>query len=151
MSLRDDLLSADTDAERASVIGVIGEYVSASVPIAAAAGLVTNTDANVTSISLPPGDWDVSGVVGFAPAASTSMTHLSSGISTVSATMQNGGSQSAISFPAIVPGATTEWLYPTPTVRLLLTVATTVYLVAHALFTASTLAAYGTIRARRIG
>mgnify|MGYP001565041747 CR=1 FL=1 len=151
MSFRDQILAADTDAERAAVIGVIGDFTSASVPIGSAVALTTNTDATVASIQLPAGDWDVQGNVGFSPAANTSMTHVSSGVSTVAATMNGIDTQAAISFPAIVPGATTEWLLPTPTVRLLLSVPTTVYLVSHALFTVSTLGAYGTIRARRMG
>jgi hypothetical protein len=134
-----------------AVAGTVGEYAEASLVIGSAVSLTTNTDATVVSFSLTPGDWDVSAVCGFTPAASTSITHISAGVSTTAATMPTAlGAQTAISFPAIVPGATTEWLWPVTPTRLNLTVTTTVYLIAHAFFTVSTLGAYGVIRARRV-
>jgi hypothetical protein len=133
-----------------AVVGTIGEYAEVSLVIGSAVSLTTGTDATVVSFSLTAGDWDVSAVCGFSPAASTSITHLSAGVSTTAATMGGLGTQSAISFPAIVPGATTEWLWPVQPVRISLSVMTTVYLIAHAFFTVSTLGAYGLMRARRV-
>ena len=45
--------------------GKIGEYQSAGIGFGSAISLTTATPANVTSISLTAGDWDVSGVIYF--------------------------------------------------------------------------------------
>jgi hypothetical protein len=60
----------------------IGEFFTAS---ATAVSLTSGAMANVTSISLTAGDWDVSGVVEFNPAGTTGIAYMYAGISTVSA------------------------------------------------------------------
>jgi len=129
--------------------GQIGEYIESAVAVGAAVNLTTNTPANITSIALTPGDWDVSGFIGFAPAATTSITHTSGSSSTTTGTMDVNG-QTALSTPAIVPGAGTDWVQAIPVRRISIAVATTVYLVEHAIFTVSTMGGYGTIHARRM-
>lgn len=130
--------------------GSVGEYVSSTVATGSSVSLTTNTTANITSISLTPGDWDVTGVVDFTFGATTSYTNLQGGVSTTSATI--GGQDSYFDFEtaATVPTATKDPAFTVPTVRLTLTSTTTVYLVAQATFTVSTLKAYGTLRARRV-
>jgi len=132
-----------------SAAGQVGEFVTSQVLIASAVSLTTDTPKNVTSISLTAGDWNVYGFVGFAPAASTSLTHTSGSISQVTNTL-DVTAQQALTTPAIVPGATLEWSNTLPEARISLTATTTIYLVAHAIFTVSTLGAYGTISARRM-
>lgn len=129
--------------------GYLGEYVSSTVA-APGAALTTATTANVTSISLTAGDWDVTGVVDFRFGATTSYTNVTGGISTASATL--GGQDTGFDFatPAQVPTAAADQAWTVPTVRLSLAATTTVYLVAQGTFTVSTLSAYGTIRARRV-
>lgn len=136
--------------------GSVGEFVTATVATASAVSLTTGTAANVTSISLTAGDWDVSWVGDFKPAATTSVTSLKSSISLTTATLntQAGGSGigtealSLFNTAANVLGADFS-LLGSP-VRCSFSSTQTVYLVASAAFTVSTMGVYGTIRARRI-
>jgi hypothetical protein len=136
--------------------GNVGEIVVSSVASGSAVGLTTATGANVTSISLTAGDWELDGQVDFSPAATTSVTQYNASVSLTSATLspQAGGSgleQDAtftINQAAQVPVST--FMANVKTSRLSIASTTTVFLVAQAVFTVSTLSAYGTIRARRI-
>lgn len=130
--------------------GNIGEYISSSVAIGSAVSLSTGATANVTSISLTGGDWDVEGLVGFIGNTGTLATALiasiNNGTSATLPTAPNGGAyaQQQIALPA----ASTQ-IFPTGKVRISLATTTTIYLVAQATFTISTLTAYGFIGARR--
>lgn len=130
--------------------GEVGEYISSTVASGAAVVLGTGTTSNVTSIALTKGDWDVTGVVDFNFGATTSYTNLAGGVSATSATP--GAQDSGFDFetPAVVPTAGKDQAWVTPTVRFSLSANTTVFLVATGVFTLSSLAAYGTIRARRV-
>jgi hypothetical protein len=130
------------------VDGAIGAYVAGGIASAAAVSLTTATPANVTSISLTAGDWDVYGTVDYTPGATTSISILQQGISTTTGAFAEADTYTMQSMAAEVPGAN-QIANPTPVVRLNLTATTTVYLVTSATFTLSTLAAYGRIRARR--
>jgi hypothetical protein len=131
--------------------GFVGEVISANVAPGSAVALTTSTAKNVTSISLTAGDWDVYGNVGFAPAATTSITVIAQSISQTTNTHDtNEGSYGARSFAAHVPGANNFLHVLTTTgLRIRLAATTTIYLVASATFTVSTLGAYGKIWARR--
>ena len=137
--------------------GNTGEIIEATVAIGSAIGLTTGTGANVTSISLTAGDWDVQGTVDFNIAPTTNIVQMRQGVSLVSATLaaQTGGSgldtdpTNNAFFFSFAPGAV-PLSYSTPVVRVSLAVTTTVYLVELATFTVSTLAAFGTLRARRV-
>lgn len=136
-----------TAADNANA-GSVGEFISASVGSGVPVPLTTAIAANVTSISLTPGDWDVSGDIGFLAQPTTVSSGFSGSISTSSATMQDAVSGGQFSYPYTVTGANT--VSPTGTVRITLTSTTTVFLVARASFTTSTLTSYGIIRARRV-
>lgn len=130
--------------------GSLGEYVTATVATGSSVSLSTGTTANVTSVSLTAGDWDCRGSVDYTFGATTSYTNLVGGISTTSATL--GGQDTKFDFetPAAVPTATADATWTVPTVRESLASTTTVFLVAQATFTVSTLKAYGTISCRRV-
>ena len=64
--------------------GIVGEYVSATVSVGSAVSLSNNVTANVTSMSLSAGDWDVGGLVAFSAGAGTATTGVSAAISTTS-------------------------------------------------------------------
>ena len=130
-------------------LDTIGEYTESSVASGSAVALTSTTPANVTSISLTPGDYDVFGVIGYLPAASTSITFKTGGSSATSATLGALGAVFSLSQAAVVPGAVGQ-LSVIPTVRVNITETTTIYLVAQATFSVSTLGAYGLIAARRI-
>ena len=130
-------------------LDTIGEYTESSVASGSAVALTSTTAANVTSISLAAGDYEITGVVGYLPAASTSITYKTGGSSTTSATIGALGTSFALSQAAVVPGAVGQ-IHVIPSYRLSITETTTVYLVAQATFTVSTLGAYGLISARLI-
>lgn len=125
--------------------GSVGEYVSAitgsTVP------LTTTTAANVISISLTAGDWDVSGTIQFLPAGTTAVGTFASSISTTTATRGAYQNETLLIFTA---GVGSPQQIPTPIVRVSVASTTTVYLIAYAGFTTSTMTANGQIRARRV-
>jgi hypothetical protein len=129
----------------------VGSYLSSSVASGSAVALTSTTAANVTSLTLTEGEWDVSGVTGFLPAASTSITALNGGASETSATVGSLGANFSFTQAAVVPGAVGQ-VFANPTYRVVVPKGstTTVYLVARATFTVSTLGAYGTLQARRV-
>lgn len=131
--------------------GNIGEFISSAIPSGSSVSLTNNTTANVTSISLTAGDWDVSGQVAFfCNAATTSSAHIGA-ISTVSATLPTPGTlagqayaQSAVNYTA----GTTP-IFATGTTRISLNATTTVYLLGFSTFAVNTMNVYGVITARR--
>ena len=131
--------------------GNVGEEMTSSIVVGSAVSLTTATPANVTSLSLTAGDWDVCGAtVLFNAGASTVTTSEIAGISTTSATLptapaggytvDQGISITGNTLPSLTLGCQRESLAST----------TTVYLVAQAAFTVSTNSAYGKLRARRV-
>ena len=130
--------------------GFVGQIVSSTVAVGSAIALTTNTTANVTSISLPIGEWYVNGQVDYRAGATTSITILAQGISQTSATLGGQDTFSRSVMSAVVPTAANDIGIPIRGQRIVLTAQTTIYLVATGTFTVSTLSAYGTIEARRI-
>lgn len=134
--------------------GGVGEHVAATVAVGSAISLTTGASADVTSISLTAGDWDVTGFLGFKTAASTSVSRLIGSLSTASATLDTttGGAMISHWMAPVVPGANDNAfrLGGLGPIRLSLASTATLYLVANAAFTASALAAYGHLRARRM-
>ena len=144
-----DQLLGTTTNDSAST-GNIGEFVTANIGSGSAITLSTNTAANITSISLTAGDWDVWGTAYFVTAATTSITVLQSSISTTSATLNvNPGNFSIFSIAANVPNVNTNSIDINPT-KISLASTTTVFLVAQATFTVAGLTGYGIIQARRV-
>ena len=124
--------------------GHVGEYVIASP---AAINLTNNVAANVVTMPLTAGDWDVEGLVQFTFATPYAQA-IVTGVSTVSAT-----------FPTPQPGRTqynataaniNVWGQPTGMCRVSIAATTPVYLVALALM-GGTGTAQGVLRARRSG
>jgi len=137
-----------TNTNDNAAVGNIGEYISSVVPLASAVSITNGVNTNVTSVSLTAGDWDVSGIVSFNFAATTSITALAGGITTTSATFDLNAAYIHRT-AAFVPGGQAIG-YGIPTIRISLAATTTVYLVAVANFTVSTATAYGRIDARRV-
>ena len=137
-----------TAANDNAAAGIVGEYVTSAVGSSSAVSLTTNTPANVTSISLTAGDWDVRALVGFKPAATTSYTLIEGSISTTSATIASEFNTAVFSTPAEVP--VTVISMALPIVRTSTNTTVTVYLVAQSTFTVSTMGAFGIISARRV-
>ena len=136
--------------------GQLGEFVTFSVPAGSAVALTTAVAANVTSISLTAGDWDINAQVDHLISATASVTQLNASMSLTTAALspQAGGSglgtdaTATASFAAMVPTANiTQGIVM---VRLSVSATTTVFLVAQDIFTLGTISAFGTIRARRV-
>lgn len=111
--------------------------------------LTTATAANVTSITLTAGDWDIWGNIAFIAAGSTLTSSNQCGFSTTSAalpTPPNSGGY-ALAYPQSTAGSSN--ILPCGTMPLHVSSSTTVYLVGSSVFSASTMTAYGYIGARR--
>ncbi len=114
--------------------GQVGEYLAATgSPVT----LTSNTTANVATLNLTAGDWDVSGSVSFSAGAGTH-TSFGAGLDTIVILNQS-------TFPT---GAITQGI-GVPRKRYNVTAATVVHLVAVATFTSGTVTAQGVASARR--
>lgn len=136
-----------TNTNDNAAAGYVGEYIESDVLIASAVSLSSGSSANVTSISLTAGDWEVHGSVGFNVSIGTSS--VIGGISTTSSTLallSQKGAMIAINDSA----ATTGQMLPVGARRLSIASTTTVYLVARATFSSGSVSAYGIIWARRV-
>ena len=137
-----------TTTNNSANAGSIGEYISSTVA-STGVSLTTTVFANITSISLTAGDWDVSGVVAINNPGTTTFSYINYGTSTTSATAGTLGQMGGLTTPSTI-AATIDFTTPIPETRLSLASTTTVYLVTRASFAVSTASAYGVIRARRI-
>jgi len=129
--------------------GNVGEILSAT---SSAITLTTNSWANLTSITLTPGDWLVWGGISFAPNATASITELLGAISTVNNNwnaLPTGNFREF--FAAIVPTQNRTLIRPISSVRYNVTANTTIFLNTQAVFAGTTpsLTATGTITAQR--
>jgi hypothetical protein len=126
---------------------IVGEYGSSAIASGSAVSLTTATAANVTSISLTHGDWDVEGNINFAVTSAT-VTATSGGIGTTSVTVPTDGTEV---FSGLQTTTTTETDSITiPRRRVSIASTTTVYLVGKTTFSAGTVAGFGSISARRV-
>jgi hypothetical protein len=126
--------------------GSVGEIIESTVLQGSAISLTNNTPANITSISLTAGDWDVFGNIWYAFAGAP--TQIKGAISTTSATFPTPpGAGAFFQLSASLSTAFADGL-PTGMTRLSLNSTTTVYLVVAALF-GSTATAFGYIAGRR--
>lgn len=130
--------------------GSVGEYISSSIAAGDAVAITTGNAANVTSITLTAGDWDVTGNVLFSPNAATTITYLQAGIGTTSATFPTvpaAGGTTFLQYSSAITGVGQG--LSAGTVRVLVAANTPVYLLAVSNFATNTNAAYGFIGARR--
>lgn len=122
--------------------GSVGEFISNT---ASGVSLTNNVIANITSISLTAGDWDVSGTISYSPAATTTVTGLAGGVSQTSATFDT----QTFSYNWTFATGTVQTV-TAPVARYSLSTTTTIYMVARSSFGTSTMTAGGFIRARRV-
>jgi hypothetical protein len=130
--------------------GNIGEVLATSVAAGSAVSLSDNVAANITSVSLTAGDWDVWGNFITIPAGGALTQSLEVSINTTSATQAtapNGGAYYK-TLPRQVSNADAI-SGPVGQKALSLSVTTTVYLVTTVGYTGGTMKVYGSINARR--
>jgi hypothetical protein len=128
-----------TDGSNAAA-GQVGEYLSTLVT--AAVGIASSTWTTIGALTLTPGDWDVWGQIGHAPAAAA--TQVYGELDTL--TTPTGAVSDSISYAtSYVYNGSSCYMALTP-VRLSITANTTVYLHAYCNNTSSVT---GKIQARR--
>lgn len=132
-----------------AISGCVGEYISSSILSASAVTITSNTPANVTSISLTPGDWDVTGTIIVNPGALSVISNIVGGINTVSAALPTYGTENNVGLLNITMAAGVGSIVNMGPLRVSISSNTTVYLVVNSVFTVSTNKAYGFIGARR--
>lgn len=131
--------------------GNVGEYVSADVALASAISLTTGVLANLTSIVLTPGDWDVSFAGSFLPAATTTLSRTLMSVSTTSAAVDTTlGRLDQMFYGSIVPGGSVTLTSSIAPRRFSVSTNTAVYGVVFAAFGTSTCTAFGNLSARRV-
>lgn len=125
-------------------------------------GFTSGTPGNIcstggNSITLTPGDWQVSGACGFLPSGTTSITVMDCAVSKTSATLPSAAVLAD-------PSAGEIWMthrqaasvngnyitFSIPSFRVSVSASTPLYLVAGATFTVSTMSGYGYLEARRM-
>ncbi|MDE2104279.1 MAG: hypothetical protein KGL39_43985 [Patescibacteria group bacterium] len=130
-----------------------GGYISSTVLLASAVALTTGTAADVTHISLVPGDWDVTGNVAFAVASGTTITVAMVWTNSSSATLPtipNSGGFAQIAGQTFTGASGGSTIVMTAgSHRFTVTTTTSVYLSAQSTFATSTNSVYGFIGARR--
>jgi hypothetical protein len=132
-----------SDGSAAAAAGKLGEY--AETVVVAPVSLSNDNTANIASLALTAGDWDVSGFVQFGATGATT-SYRSAALSTISAAI--GGDAIENGIPTSVLGFSETIV--TPPTRFLLAAPTTIYLVATVGITVGTIGATGTVTARRV-
>ena len=122
--------------------GSVGEVITST---GSSVALTNATAANIASISLTAGDWDVWGSVGFVPTTVTSIALIAASISPTSATQVSIPNITLLNLPFTVGNQSIV----APTQRISLATTTTYFLVATINYAGGTEAATGTITARR--
>ena len=141
-----------TTTNNSAADGSVGEYKVSEIVPASKITLTTSTNAELTSISLTAGDWDVDWALTFETQATTSVTIITGAISLSSeviGTMTPTTPAFLRKSAAFVPGVT-AFMANAATSRQTLASTTTIYLNVRSTFTVAGMFAYGWISARRI-
>jgi len=139
-----------TTTNNNAAAGSVGELIESQILVGSAVALTTATPANITSISLTAGDWDVWGNVWFNPAGTTVVTIIQGAINTVSASLPTApgmGARERLALSFTTGQAQSMFVGQ---ISISLAATTTIYLVAQSTFSTSTLDGYGYIGARRV-
>jgi hypothetical protein len=126
--------------------GEIGEFIFANRTTALSVGIATTTD--LTSITLSPGDWDVTGAVSFQGDSYTGGTDLHAWVNTVSATEPSGDTGGKTMIATSAAGLYN--LFPIPPLRVSSASSVTIYLSCYTNYGAGTMLVKGMVRARRM-
>lgn len=132
--------------------GKVGEYISSTVTSGSAISLTSTVVANITSISLTAGDWDIRACSAFTGGATTTVNYTMGSISTTSATLNNEPGFFANQVPAggTSFGTSGQIQFCIGPSRVSLSGSTTYYLVARCSFAVDACSGYGVISARRV-
>lgn len=132
--------------------GIVGEFISSQVNSGSAVALTSGVAADITSISLPPGNWLVWGNVANTGDPATTVSNIRGWIHTVSATNPGAPNQGAFFFDRTALAAgNTSVVHPVGQIRIKVPPGPnqTVYLGTIATFAVNSYSAYGFIGAIR--
>ncbi|MEB6223709.1 hyaluronate lyase N-terminal domain-containing protein [Pantoea anthophila] len=129
-----------TDGSSAAT-GDIGEVMQSTT---LTTSMTNATSINLATITLTPGDWELTGVVSIRPSSAT-LTQVIAGMSTTTAATPVFPNRSVVS-----SSSSQVQEFNTPSVRYILSAPTTIYLVASAGFTSGTVTGDGYLKARRV-
>jgi hypothetical protein len=137
-----------TTAGTSAGVGNIDEIFIAGIPGGSPVGLTSGVPANVTSIALSAGDWEVSGIVTLKYTSATQSGDGQAGLNVLSATLPGDNVRG---FDNTRQTATTSNASITfPLFNFNSASPQTAYLVAQASFSAGSCAAFGNIQARQV-
>lgn len=144
-----------TQTNDSASAGNVGELLSSTVVLGSAVSLTHATPADVTSLALTAGDWDVWSDIHFSGNSTTKVWYLVSGISATSATLPTAPGTFAANYVsadsfAIFNIGFTQFTANAGPLRISLASTTTYYAVTQAGFSTSTMSAHGILRARRV-
>lgn len=126
--------------------GIVGYVLSSLVPTGSAVTLTSTVTANVTTLTLTPGTWNLSGSVNVNEGVAT-VTATVAGISTAGAVMPTDGSE--VYSGALVTGVTAIDGITIPIKQVTVTANTTASLVVKQTFSVGTETAFGQLKAER--
>jgi hypothetical protein len=129
--------------------GHIGEFLSASVQPGSPLVATSNVVMNITTLTLPPGDWDLQGQVATLASSGGHIQHMQMWMSPTSATVPTGFVGGFHEVGGIATGGSEQLVLPSGRMRQSLAAQTVIYLSTKVTFTGS-LSAYGFISARRV-
>lgn len=147
--------NAGTTLADNAATGNLGEFITSSIPVGSAVSLTTATTANMTSIVLTAGDWDLNVQANFNITGGT-VADVRMGPSPTSATLATQTAQGVVGTDALVlsplglAGATGVYTLGNIDVRVSTASTVTIYATTQANFSVGTVTVYGTIRARRV-
>lgn len=146
------LAAVGTKAGDDAAAGNNGEFLEAKLLFGSAITLTTTVVADIISLSLTAGDWDVEGLALFQGGATTTVDYLGASISLVSATFPTGAIVGSVlnAYMGGIPFSFAQILMSTGRKRISLAATTTVYLVGLAKFAVAGCTSYGQITARRV-
>lgn len=141
-----------TTTNDVAAAGKVGEYISSNVPYASRIALTNNTVADITSISLTAGNWNVCGNVFWEVDATTVVSSLIGYVNNASVTLPSPPNNGAIWYDNSTIDANTFSIKggTTGCMNVSLSGTTTYYLGTRALFSVSTANVYGFIGATRV-
>lgn len=126
--------------------GKVGEFMSSVIAEASAVSLTNGTNADVTTLSLTAGDWDIWGNLSFVPGAGTTSTYVMGWLSLTSATVPDGSLYNLMDRSGVM---TFKQGCTPPQQRLSLAAPATLYMSVQSGFAVSTMKACGGLYARR--
>lgn len=129
--------------------GFIGERIASSVASGSAVTLTSSTPTNMTSISVPAGDWEIELQTSYLLDPATQISTIVSSISATTGTADATPGRFMLDRrAAYVPGG--DLVLPPIKSRFSLANTTTIYAIAQLSFTVNTAKAYGALVARRV-